>query len=135
MGVLLFIVVVLGLNELYARDLTKRTQAANLLRAKFGNTPYLWIGPANFMEDSGINKVFEQIATSERFILSKHLNLPKSTDKRHPNREGYRIWMDYIAKFIQASKLYDFKFEKPKKFGNRISGKVTYANAAKDKGY
>ena len=129
------IVIVLGLNELHARDIAKRTQAANLLRAKFGNIPYLWVGPANYMEDSGINKVYEQVATSERFVLSKHLNLPKGSDKRHPNREGYKIWMDYIARFVQSSELYDFKFEKPKKFGNRISGKVTHANASKDRGY
>jgi lysophospholipase L1-like esterase len=94
------IVIVLGLNELHARDIAKRTQAANLLRAKFGNIPYLWVGPANYMEDSGINKVYEQVATSERFVLSKHLNLPKGSDKRHPNREGYKIWMDYIARAL-----------------------------------
>jgi len=129
------VVIVLGLNELHARDIPKRTQAANLLRAKLGNTPYLWIGPANYMEDSGINKVYEQIATSERFVLSKHLNLPKGSDNRHPNREGYKIWMEYIARFVQSSELYDFKFEKPKKFGNRITGKVTHTNAARDRGY
>ncbi|MFN9940086.1 MAG: hypothetical protein ACK56I_11505, partial [bacterium] len=38
------IVIVLGLNEMYARDIPKRTQAANLLRSKLGDIPYLWIG-------------------------------------------------------------------------------------------
>jgi lysophospholipase L1-like esterase len=129
------IMVVIGLNELYAKDLKKRTAAANLLRAKIGSIPYLWIGPANYTEDYGINQVFEQTATSNRFVLSKHLNLPKASDKRHPNRDGYRIWMEHIARFIQSSDLYNFKFEIPKKFGYRISGKIISCNAAKERGY
>lgn len=54
------IVVVIGLNELYAKDLGKRAEAANLLKNKFNNIPYLWIGPANYVEDKGINSVFEK---------------------------------------------------------------------------
>lgn len=129
------IVVVLGLNELYARDLERRTKAANMLRDKFGQIPYLWIGPANYMEDNGINKIFEEVATPERFILSKYLNLPKGDDKRHPNHDGYRIWMEYIARCVQSSQFYDFEFEIPKKFGHRVTGKVIHTNAASDKGY
>lgn len=129
------IMIVIGLNELYAKDLKKRTSAANLLKAKIGNIPYLWIGPANYVNDLGINQVFEQTATPNRFVLSKDLNLPKATDKRHPNRDGYRIWMEHIARFIQSSDLYNFKFEVPKKFGNRISGRIISCNAAKERGY
>ena len=129
------IMIVLGLNEMYAKDLVKRTSAANLLKAKIGEIPYLWIGPANYMEDFGINKVYEQTATSNRFVLSKNLNLPKGGDKRHPNRDGYRIWMEHVARFIQTSELYNFKFEIPKKFGYRISGRIITCNAAKERGY
>ena len=129
------IVIVLGLNELYARDLAKRSNAANLLRAKLGSTPYLWIGPANFMEDYGINKVYEQTATPERFFLSKNLSLPRGDDKRHPNHQGYKIWMEHIAHFTQGSDIYNFKFDIPKKFGHKMSGKVIHSNAATDRGY
>jgi hypothetical protein len=129
------IVIVLGLNELYAKDLDQRYRAASMLRAKLGSTPYLWIGPANFVEDKGINKVYEQTATSERFVVSKNLNLPKGSDKRHPSQEGYKIWMEHIARFIQGSELYNFKFETPKKFGHRMGGRIIQFNAAKDKGY
>jgi len=129
------IVVVIGLNELHARDLGKRTEAANLLKNKFNNIPYLWIGPANYAEDKGINSVFEKTATTERYVVSKNLNLPKGEDQRHPNSAGYKIWMRHIAQFIQDSELYDFKFENPKKYGHRITGKVVHYNAAKDRGY
>jgi hypothetical protein len=129
------IVIVLGLNEMYARDIPKRTQAANLLRSKLGDIPYLWIGPANYMEDYGINKVYEIAATPERYVVSKYLDLPRGSDTRHPSREGYKIWMQHIARFVQSNALYDFQFETPKKFGHRISGKVIHANAATDRGY
>ena len=129
------IMIVLGLNEMYAKDIVKRTSAANLLKAKIGSIPYLWIGPANYMEDFGINKVYEQTATSNRFVLSKDLNLPKGGDKRHPNREGYRIWMEHVARFIQTSDLYNFKFEIPKKFGYKMTGRIITCNAAKERGY
>ena len=129
------IMIVLGLNEMYAKDIVKRTSAANLLKAKIGSIPYLWIGPAKYMEDFGINKVYEQTATSNRFVLSKDLNLPKGGDKRHPNREGYRIWMEHVARFIQTSDLYNFKFEIPKKFGYKMTGRIITCNAAKERGY
>lgn len=129
------IMIVLGLNEMYAKDLVKRTSAANLLKAKIGSIPYLWIGPANYMEDFGINKVYEQTASPSRYVLSNNLNLPKAGDKRHPNRDGYRIWMEHVSRFIQSSDLYNFKFEIPKKFGYRISGKIITCNAAKERGY
>ncbi len=87
------------------------------------------------MEHFAINKVYEQTATSNRFVLSKNLNLPKGGDKRHPNRDGYRIWMEHVARFIQTSELYNFKFEIPKKFGYRISGRIITCNAAKERGY
>ena len=129
------IFVVLGLNELYAKDLKKRMDAAKKLRAKFNGTPYVWVGPANFKEDQGINSVYEQVAGSERFILSKNLLLPRASDKRHPNAEGYRIWMDYIASKIQGNPLFPFNFRPPQKIGAKLTGKYIPANAAKDKGY
>lgn len=129
------VIIVLGLNELYARDIAKRTNASRQMQAKFGSIPYLWVGPANYMEDHGINKVFEATAGPERFVLSKNLELPRARDKRHPNQAGYKIWMDSIAAFVQQSTLYPFRFDKPKKTGSRIKAKVITANAAKNREY
>lgn len=129
------IVVVLGLNEMYARDTDRRLSAATKLKEKFGDIPYLWVGPANYMKDYGINKVYEQVAGSDRYVLSKDLELPRSSDNRHPNGKGYRIWMDFIAYFVQESPLYDFSFNPPKKTGNKIKGRIITANAGRDRGY
>lgn len=129
------IVVCLGLNELYAKDISKRTLAAEKFRSKLGTTPYLWVGPANFTEDFGINRVFEQTAASGRFMSSKNLAIPRGTDKRHPSQLGYKIWMDYVAGFVQGNPIYPFNFNPPKKKGGKFTSRVITANAAKDRGY
>jgi len=129
------IFIVIGLNELYAKDLKKRLAAAQKLRQKLNGIQYVWVGPANYMEDYGINKVYEQAAGSDHYVLSKDLNLPKSTDKRHPNQKGYALWMKYISQQVQANPIYTFQFKPATKSGTKFTAKVITANAANDKGY
>jgi len=130
-----FVVFVVGLNEMYVTDMDRRTEAAALFRKKLGDTPYLWVGPANFTTDHGINKVFEQTADPGCFVLSKDLEIPRGGDHRHPNVEGYKIWMDYIASYIQSNHAYPFNFLPPERTNYKLQGRVILANAAKDKGY
>lgn len=129
------IIVVLGMNELFATDLDRRRDAARQFHEKLGDIPYLWIGPANFADDKGINMVFEETALPGRFFLSKHLPLARANDNRHPSAAGYRVWADSIAAFIDRSDQYRFKWERPASFGRRFGGRLVMANAAKDRGY
>lgn len=130
-----FIFVVLGLNELHARDLDRRKKAAVRFHEKLRDIPYLWIGPANFTADKGINSVFSSTAQSGRFFLSKDLVLPRSRDQRHPSGKGYRIWMNQVANYMQSTSVFPFNFKHPQKTGYRFRGKIITANAAKDRGY
>ncbi|MFM7595133.1 MAG: hypothetical protein ACKO4Y_03035 [Flavobacteriales bacterium] len=130
-----FVIFVVGLNEMYVTDMDRRAEAAQLFRKKLGDTPYLWVGPANFTTDHGINKVFEETADPGCFVLSKDLEIPRGGDHRHPNIEGYKIWMDYIASYIQSNHAYPFNFLPPERTNNKLQGRVILANAAKDKGY
>lgn len=130
-----FIIFVVGLNELFATDLSAREKAAQKFRDKLGNIEFLWVGPANFDEDKGINDVFKKVAGEDRFFMSKELVLPRGKDKRHPSVKGYKLWMTSIANFIQTNPVYPFKFDPPEKSGIPMRGKVMSANAAKDRGY
>ena len=56
-GLCLALIFVVGLNEMYVTDMDRRTEAAKLFLKKLGDTPYLWVGPANFTTDHGINKI------------------------------------------------------------------------------
>jgi hypothetical protein len=130
-----YIFIVLGLNELYVRDLSKRQKAAAVLARKLEGIPYTWVGPANYMEDFGINNVYKQAAKSGAFYLTKQLSLPKGKDKRHPNKEGYRIWMDSLATWVSHSARYPLPLAPPGKRNRGITGKIISLNAAKYRGY
>jgi hypothetical protein len=110
-----YIFMVLGLNELYAKDLKARKIAANQLAEKIKGIPYTWIGPANWQEDFGINKVYESSAEPGAYFMSKNLTLPRSKDGRHPDNKGYRLWMDSIAAWVQTSAKYKIKLKVPVK--------------------
>jgi hypothetical protein len=130
-----YIFIVLGLNEMYARDLSKRQKAAAILARKLEGIPYTWVGPANYMEDYGINNVYKQAAKSGAFYLTKLLTLPKGKDKRHPNKEGYRIWMDSLATWVSHSARFPLPLAPPGRRNRGITGKIISLNAAKYRGY
>lgn len=130
-----YIFLVFGLNELYARDLKARKIAANQLAKKLHGIPYAWIGPANWEEDNGINKVFQSSADSGTYFLTKKLTLTRAEDGRHPDVQGYRVWMDSIAGWIQTSSKYKMLMKPPRKRGRPFRAPVITINAAKYRGY
>jgi hypothetical protein len=130
-----YIFIVVGLNELYARDLKNRRKAAEVLAKKIQGIPYTWIGPANYMEDKGINQVFLESAESGTYFLTKKMDLPKGGDKRHPNKTGYRIWMDSLAIWVQSEAKYKMRLAPPKKRNRVYRAKIINLNAAYYRGY
>ena len=130
-----YLFIVLGLNEMYAKDLEKRKKAADQFAKKIGGIPYLWIGPANYTKDYGINKVFESAAEKDCFFLTNNMELPRGEDGRHPSIKGYRLWMDSIAKWIKISAKYKIAMEKPTKSRNAFKSRIINLNAAKFRGY
>ena len=119
---------VVGLNELYAKDLKRRKAAALRFVEKFKGVNYLWIGPANFDEDFGINDVFNSAAEPGKFFYTKELEIPRGKDGRHPNKKGYELWMKSLANHIQQSNLYDFRFDPPSRFDTRVRGRLLRSN-------
>ncbi|MBM3438458.1 MAG: SGNH/GDSL hydrolase family protein [Bacteroidetes bacterium] len=130
-----YIFLVFGLNELYARDLKARKIAANQLAKKLRGIPYAWIGPANWEEDNGISKVFQSSADSGAYFLTKKLTLTRAGDGRHPDVQGYRVWMDSIATWIQTSSRYKMLMKPPRKRGRPFRAPVITINAANYRGY
>jgi len=130
-----YVFMVLGLNELYARDIKARKIAANQLAEKLKGIPYTWIGPANWVEDFGLNKVYESSAETGTYFMSKNLTLPRSKDGRHPDNKGYRIWFDSIASWVQTSAKYKIKMKVPAKRARPYLSPVITINAAKYRGY
>ena len=130
-----YIFLVVGLNELYAKDISKRKTAAMTLAKKLEGIRYSWIGPANYVKDHGINNVFLSSAAPGSFFSSKDLNLPKGSDNRHPNTEGYKIWMDTIASWVTTSARFPITMNKPVKRKQGIKSKIISLNASRYRGY
>lgn len=130
-----YVFLVIGLNELYAKDIAKRKIAAEIVANKLNGTRYAWIGPANYVTDRGINDVFLSAAAKGSFFSSKNLNLPKGSDNRHPSVEGYRIWMDTIASWVSTNAKYPLVMSKPIKRKQGIKSKIISLNASKFRGY
>ena len=130
-----YLFIVLGLNEIYAKDLEKRKKAADQFAKKIGGIPYLWIGPANYTKDYGINKVFESAAEKDCFFLTNNMELPRGEDGRHPSIKGYRLWMDSIAKWINKSAKYKIAMEKPTKSRYTFKSRIINLNAVNFRGY
>ncbi|MFN6038914.1 MAG: hypothetical protein ACK452_10645, partial [Bacteroidota bacterium] len=130
-----YIFFVVGLNELTTKELKRRKVAADLFMTRISGIPYSWIGPANFCEDYGLNRVFQSAADSNAFFISKNLDIPRGSDGRHPSMKGYKIWMDSIARWINSTAKYKLAMRKPEKYNTRFKSKLISFNAAKFRGY
>ena len=109
-----FIVVCLGGNELFVKDIIeKRTKYADAIIAEAGEVPLLWIGPPNWKEDTGINRMLLSALGNKRFYESKDLILDRAKDGMHPTRVASRAWMDSVAHWIVKQSAYPIKMNKP----------------------
>ena len=109
-----YIVMVIGLNQTFQHlDLEESDTAVKKILATFDGIPYSWIGPANWVEDRGINDVYQREVDPGCFYLSKKLALERGRDGRHPNKKGYSIWMDSIAVWMETKALWRLKMQIP----------------------
>lgn len=108
-----YIMISLGGNELFVRDLDKREEYIKQIIKKFGDIPYIWIGPPNWKEDTGINDLMEKHAKPHRFFPSKNLKFDRISDGAHPTMKSAANWMDSVAVWIQNETYYRIKMDFP----------------------
>lgn len=98
-----FIFISLGSNEVYFKNPEVRRPYINKILETIGNTPYVWIGPPNWNEDTGINKILASACKKGSFFLSEGIELKRKKDKIHPTREASAIWVDSIMRWLPKS--------------------------------
>ena len=122
-----YIFICLGANELYVPEIKRaRRHFVKKILAEIGDIPYVWIGPPNWDEDTGINDLIEQEVDEGCFYLSAHDHFDRSRDGAHPTRASAHQWMDRVVKWVETEGAYPIRLEKPGEGISRASRIVIY---------
>lgn len=122
-----YIMVCLGANELYVPDIKKaRRSYVKKILAEIGDIPYLWIGPPNWVEDTGINELLSQEIDEGCFYLSAKDKFERSRDGAHPTRASAQRWMDRVIKWMGSTAAYPIRLNPPVKTISRAKHIVIY---------
>jgi hypothetical protein len=94
-----FVFCVLGLNELFIPNVEPRRVSVQHIQAlvKQAGAKFYWVGPAAWKEDQGICAMLEQEVDTLCYYPSNLLTLERANDKRHPSRDGSKVWFDSVA--------------------------------------
>ncbi len=120
-----YLMLVLGANELFVDNIIrKRTKNVKHIINQIDTLNYVWIGPPNWKDDTGINQMILNNVGSMRYFPSKNLNFKRTSDGAHPTKASAAAWMDSIAVWIETKSFQPIKLKKPLKKSKR-SANVT----------
>lgn len=111
-----YIILVLGANELFVSDIIKkRNKYAKRIVQQMDTIPYIWVGPPNWKDDTGINEMIVRNVGKRRYFPSKNLKYRRYADGAHPKPESAAMWMDSIAVWIMNKSAYPIVLDEPDK--------------------
>ena len=97
-----YVLLCLGSNELFVRDLAKRDRYISMLVEKLAGRPFVWISPPNWKPDTGINDLIIKNVGRGRYFDSRDLQLERGPDNAHPTHTAAAAWMDTIARWLNT---------------------------------
>lgn len=107
------VIMSLGGNELFIRNIKEREPAIRDVIKQAGNTKFIWVGPPNWKNDTGLNDLIAENLPPTQFFLSKNLKLDRLSDGAHPTRAAGEIWADSIALWITEKSKFPIVLERP----------------------
>jgi hypothetical protein len=111
-----YVMLVLGANELFVKNIIrKRTKNVKQILNQIDTLNYVWVGPPNWKDDTGINEMILKNVGSMHYFPSKNLNYKRTSDGAHPTHSSSAVWMDSIAVWIEKRSYQPIKMEKPLK--------------------
>lgn len=93
----------LGSNELYFKNPKSRLPYIQKILEVIDTIPYVWIGPPNWKEDSGMNDLLEHTCKPKSFFRSAGMHFERKSDKIHPTRKSSAQWVDSIMRWLPKS--------------------------------
>jgi hypothetical protein len=108
-----FILIALGLNELFVNDLEKRASYSKIIKYKLAQlgVPYYFIGPAAWVKDKGSINVIQGVF-GELFYPSHLLKLDRAADGRHPSKSGAKSWFKEVAQKMTEKNVLNLRISK-----------------------
>lgn len=125
-----YIVMVLGANELFVSDIkTKRADYVKKIVTDMDTIPFIWVGPPNWKDDTGINDLILRYAKPGRYYPSYTIslnnpNFGRYKDGAHPLPSAAHYWMDEIATWIMDKSDYPILMDKPAEKGSMSTNTV-----------
>ncbi len=98
-----FIFISLGSNEVYFKKPESRLPYIKKILEKIGDTPYVWLGPPNWNEDTGINDILQASCRRGSFFRTQGMELKRKADKIHPTRSASALWIDSVMRWMPKS--------------------------------
>ncbi len=111
-----YIILAIGSGDILAMNaLERRKPFVEKILNQVKGYKYIWVGPPNWREDSGINELIEKSVEKGTFFLSKNLQFDRVSDGVHPTKASASKWMDTIASFIMNKSINPIMLKFPKK--------------------
>lgn len=98
-----YVMVSLGSNELFAKDLDSRAKYVRQIVDKLGDIPFIWVGPPNWKEDNGYNDMLERTLPRGTFFRTGMMQLERRGDHIHPTPAAAVLWVDSIMRWMPKS--------------------------------
>lgn len=99
-----YIFISLGSNEVYFKKPETRLPYVKKILSVIGDIPYVWIGPPNWNEDTGINDMLQASCAPGSFFRSQGMEFKRKADKIHPTRSSSALWIDSIMRWMPKSR-------------------------------
>ena len=109
-----YVMLVLGANELFIRDIkNKRLRYVKRIISQMDTLPYVWVGPPNWKDDTGINDLILNNVGNTKYYPSKDLSYDRTSDGAHPTHKSAALWMDSVATWVQTESSYRINLHRP----------------------
>ncbi|MBQ7634011.1 MAG: SGNH/GDSL hydrolase family protein [Bacteroidaceae bacterium] len=98
-----YVLVCLGANQLFVRNLHEVDKEIERIVERLGGTPFVWISPPNWKDDTGINELIIKHVGPDRYFDSRHLSLARRNDHAHPTAAAAREWADTVCNWLSTT--------------------------------
>ncbi len=97
---------------MFRKDITDREAYIQdiIYEADRTKTPFVWINPPAWKEDTGISELIKKNVDTERHFDSRGLKMARKSDGAHPTRDGAQVWADAIVAFLKMKSYYKALF-------------------------